>query len=61
MTAEPKIITSNIRPPIPVRNFDWCAYYDGDEERGEYGYGETEQDAVEDLLNLYPWSERDER
>lgn len=61
MSAEPKIITTNVYPPIPIRSFDWCAYYDGDEERGEYGYGKTEQEAIAELLDLYPWSDRDER
>lgn len=29
---------------------DWCAYRDGEEERGQYGWGRTEQDAIRDLL-----------
>lgn len=28
---------------------DWCAYYDGHEEEGNYGYGRTEAEAIEDL------------
>lgn len=44
-----KIVTRNIFPPIPDRRFDWCAYYDGDEERGSYGYGRTEQEAIADF------------
>ena len=35
-----KIVTSHVYPPIPVRNFDWSAYYEGDEEAGQYGYGQ---------------------
>jgi len=48
--ALPKIITRHVYPPIPLRSFDWCAYRDGQEELGGYGYGRTEQEAVADLL-----------
>ena len=55
MTA-PKIITRNIYPPIPIRQFDWMACYDGDEpdDNGnmDIGYGPTEADAIEDLRRL---------
>ena len=61
MTAEPKIVTSFIYPPIPIRSNDWVAYYDGDEESVRYGYGATEREAIDDLLDNHPWSERDER
>ena len=44
-----KIITHNIFPPIPDRTHDWCAYRDGEEENGNYGYGRTEQEAIADL------------
>lgn len=50
----PKIVTSHIRPPIPTRSHDWCAHYDGEEERCEYGYGRTEQEAIADLTENYP-------
>jgi hypothetical protein len=53
-----KIITTCIYPPIPVRNLDWVAYYDGDEESGRYGYGETEQEAIKDLTDNYPEDEQ---
>jgi hypothetical protein len=53
-TSLPKIVTSHIFPPIPDRSMDWCAYYDGEEERGDYGYGPTEQAAINDLINSYP-------
>lgn len=49
-----KISTDFIHPPILVRNFDWCACYDGEEERREYGWGVTEQAAVKDLKQNYP-------
>ena len=50
-------ITVNfIHPPIPIRSFDYCAYYKDEEERGEYGYGATEQEAIDDLIAEYPIS-----
>jgi hypothetical protein len=45
----PKIVTSYICPPIPIRCFDWCAHYDGEEEAGNYGYGATEAEAILDF------------
>lgn len=48
-----KIITSNIYPPIPVRDFDWMAYFDGDDEFGPRGYGPTEAEAIQDLIDNY--------
>lgn len=44
------IITENIFPPIPMRQFDWVAYFDGEEE-GSTGYGATKQEAIDDLLD----------
>ena len=44
-----KIITQYIKPPIPIRIYDWVAYLDGNEEDGPYGYGKTECEAIEDL------------
>lgn len=46
-----RIVTEHIYPPIPVRTMDWCAYFDGEEELGGYGYGRTEAEAVADLLD----------
>jgi hypothetical protein len=46
------INTSFIHPPIPVRKFDWVANRDGEEEEGRQGFGETEQAAIEALLEL---------
>lgn len=48
--SKPRIITSHVYPPIPVRTNDWRAYRDGEEERGNYGWGATEEDAIADLL-----------
>jgi len=36
--------------PIPIRNRDWIAYRDGNEESGPVGVGATEQEAIEDLM-----------
>ena len=47
-----RIITVHEYPPIPIRDFDWCAYHDGEEESGHYGWGRTERDAIEDLKRL---------
>jgi hypothetical protein len=44
-----KIVTRFEHPPIPTRSFDWCAYYEGEEEAGDYGWGPTEADAIEDF------------
>lgn len=55
-----KIITSYVCPPIPVRNFDWCAYEDGREEEGNYGWGTTEAEAIADLKWQLDEEEADE-
>lgn len=47
-----KMVTHHIFPPIPVRAFDWCAYWDGEEETCHYGYGVTEAEAIADLQRL---------
>lgn len=52
MKTDPKIITSHVFPPIPIRAFDWCAYVDGTEESGLRGWGRTEQEAINDLTVL---------
>jgi len=48
------IITTYIYPPIPIREFDWCAVtdnYDGAEDSHcPIGYGRTEEEAIADLL-----------
>ncbi len=47
-----KIVTSVSCPPIPTNKFDWCAYLDGTEETGRYGWGATEIEAIQALLDL---------
>lgn len=44
------IVTEYIHPPIPLRQYDWAAYEDGPECHQTVGYGETELDAIIDLL-----------
>lgn len=50
MRDKPKIITSNVYPPIPNRQFDWSAVRDGYEPGALIGWGTTEAQAIEDLL-----------
>ena len=44
-----QIIQQPVYPPIPTNAFDWCAYYDGEEEAGNYGWGATKEAALADL------------
>lgn len=50
-----KIVTVNVQPSVPVRDYDWCAYdsstYDGAEDAGHQvvGWGPTEEAAVNDF------------
>ena len=46
------IKTSHQFPPIPIRSFDWLAYFEGDEE-GPQGWGPTEAEAIADLTENY--------
>ncbi len=48
-----KLVTSCVYPPIPDRRFDWIAYAEGQEESGDYGYGATEQEAIDDWVEGY--------
>lgn len=59
MPAARRIITQYEFPPIPLRQFDWCAYRDGYEPPdcdgvggGHVGWGRTEEAAIADLLML---------
>lgn len=45
-----KIVTECIRPPIPIRQFDWRATYAGYEPGDPMGYGATEAEAMADLV-----------
>lgn len=46
-----KINTEFIHPPIPIRWNDWIAWFDDYDEGDLVGVGETEQEAVDDLLS----------
>lgn len=46
-----KIIINRVYPPTPCRDYDWCAYYDGEEESGHYGHGKTKEIAIENLIS----------
>lgn len=48
-----KLITKSEFPPIPNRSMDWCAYVEGDEESGNYGWGSTEQAAIDDWIENF--------
>lgn len=47
-----KIVTEHVYPPIPLRQFDWCAHYDDPE--GPLGWGHTEAEAIADLTENHP-------
>lgn len=52
MTSDRDDIVTDYDPkPIPIREYDWCAYIDGCEE-GPVGYGPSRHLAVTDLLEL---------
>lgn len=44
-----KIIISFLNPPIPIRNYDYCAYRDPE---GDVGFGRSEQEAINMLKEL---------
>lgn len=46
-----RIVTNYIFPPIPIRSMDWCAVDDDTYDEGcPVGWGATEQEAIDDLL-----------
>lgn len=45
-----RIITENVCPPIPVRDYDWIATREDYDEGDPIGMGKTEKDAISDLL-----------
>ena len=56
-----KIVTTYVYPPIPIREFDWQAHFDGDEpnDNGSMlaGHGRTEQEAISDLIEQHSETE----
>jgi len=47
-----KIITIFDYPPIPIRKYDWSAIREDYDEGDLIGLGETEKEAIEDLIAL---------
>lgn len=47
------LVVTHVYPPIPSRHFDWCAYQDGEEESGNYGWGKTDIEAIYDWKEQY--------
>lgn len=51
-SVDRKIIVFHDPKPIPTSQFDYCAHYkDEGEESGNYGWGSTEEAAINDLRN----------
>jgi len=48
--GEKKIITSHDHPPIPDRRYDWSATREDYDEGDLIGYGRTEQESIDDLI-----------
>ena len=44
------VLTAFVNPPIPVRMFDWIAWFDKYGEDGPSAHGRTEQAAIERLM-----------
>ncbi len=55
--SAPKIVTNYWAKPIPDRQFDWSAHYDGDEPNDDgqmmVGYGQSKEEAIIDLARLF--------
>lgn len=49
-TKMKKIITNHECPPIPIREYDWSALREDWDLDEPIGYGRTEQDAIDDLI-----------
>jgi hypothetical protein len=45
-----KIRTTHVLPPIPIRSHDWSAVTDDYEPGHPQGWGATELDAINDLI-----------
>lgn len=48
-----QVTVDYIYPPIPLRNFDWCAYDENYEPGCPIGYGRTLREALEDYEEMY--------
>lgn len=47
----PRIVVEHVRPPIPIRDFDWCATFEDYEPGDPQGEGATKQAAIDDLMS----------
>jgi len=56
-----KIETTNIQPPIPCRDFDWVATFEGYEPDDCYGHGSSQQAAIDDLKDQSDYENNTER
>ena len=43
------VIAEKVAPPIPIRDFDWCAYFQPNDIGDPQGYGASRQEAIDDL------------
>jgi hypothetical protein len=43
------INVDHVRPPIPTKSWDWCAWAEGEEELQAYGWGATPWEALRAL------------
>jgi hypothetical protein len=46
------VVTYLVSPPIPSRDFDWCATCEGYDEGDPAGWGSTAQEAVDNLIGV---------
>ena len=44
------ITTTHVKPPIPIRTHDWSAHFGELDIHTLFGWGSTEQEAIEDLI-----------
>lgn len=51
-----KIITIQYCPPIPIREYDWVAIREDYDKGDLIGYGRTEKDAIDYLLEQEEFS-----
>jgi hypothetical protein len=52
--VERKVVTSHVYPPIPIRDYDWSAHFDDvGADCSPHGWGRTEAEAKQDLLDNY--------
>ena len=53
MTNNIKLTTKFVHPPIGTRLYDWCCFPTGDEESCYYGWGMTEQAAIDNWKSCW--------